>query len=312
MALTRAEAFEALGQVVRARHDLSVDSSSLLEDTQLQLYAQATEVPYQRYAEVYKGMKSRVGGHPDYDHLADPEYAGTTQEGEVATFFLDLKNFTKYCLLLSRQTVYQAKGAVIEAAIAIARIYGGHLHDIPGDGTLVFFGGAQEELLDAAGRALQAACDSMALLEEVVIPEYNDDERYPNIYPKMGLDCGVALWGAYGCRPDYEVKATAFNVDIASKMMDGCNAREIAIGDDLKQLLDIDEKEYLERGWKYVRRLTVEGEEREVSYQTWKLDWRSFRDDLMQSDGDLSQLGRAGPLPKVSPSKSSLGDAPLA
>jgi class 3 adenylate cyclase len=209
------------------------------------------------------------------------------------------------------QNVYQAKAVVIAAVIDVCRMYGGHLHDIPGDGVLFFFGGKEQESLDAAMRAVQAACDGMVFLESDIIHEFNSEESYPDIYPKMGIDYGTVLWGAYGCDHCYETKATGFNVDIASKMMRQCNAKDIAIGDDLRTFLELPE-DYLTRGWKYDRSLTIGGEERTVSYQTWLLDWRSFGRQEMNTNSGLEQLGALGPIPRVVTSKSKLGDAPLA
>lgn len=312
MALTKRAALKALGQKIRQKYGFAIDESLLLGEEQIEQFIKSAEAPYQRFAEAYKGIEFRPGGHPDYDCLAEPENVGDTEEGEITTFFLDLKNFSKYCRLLSRGKVYEAKAPVIAAVIGVCRMYGGHLHEIPGDGVLFFFGRKNQEPLDTASQAMQAACDAMALLEEDVIPEYNDEDTYPDIYPKVGIDYGTALWAAYGWDPYYEVKATAFNVDIASKMMHQCNSRQMAIGDDLKSFLDIDEEEYLERGWKYERSLTVLGERRTLSYQTWIFDWRTFRREEMDADSDLSKLGIAGPAPVVTRSKSKLGDAPLA
>jgi len=312
MALTKRAALKALGQRIRERYGFTIDESLLLAEEEIEQFIKSVEAPYQRFAEVYKGIEFRPGGHPDYDYLVEPGNIGDTEEGEITALFLDLKNFTKYCWFLSREDVYKAKAAVIAAVIDVCRMYGGHLHEIPGDGVLFFFGLKNQEPLDTALQAMQAACDAMAFLEEDIIPEYNDEDVYPDIYPKMGIDYGSVLWGAYGCDPHYEVKATAFNVDIASKMMHHCKSRQIAIGDDLKKFVDIDEETYLARGWKYERSLTVRGEKKSVSYQTWILDWGTFRRDEMEVDSDLSKLGIIGSAPIVITSKSKLGDAPLA
>lgn len=312
MALTKRAALKALGQKIRQRHGFRIDGSLLLGEEQIEQFIKSAEAPYKRFAEAYKGIEFRPGGHPDYDYLIEPENIGDTKEGVITTLFLDLKNFTKYCRLLSRENVYKAKAVVIAAVINVCWMYGGHLHEIPGDGVLFFFGHKNQEPLDAALQALQAACDAMAFLEEDIVPEYNDEDIYPDIYPKMGIDYGSVLWGAYGCDPYYEVKATAFNVDIASKMMCQCNSKQIAIGNDLKEFVNVDEEKYLAPGWKYERSLTVQGEKSTVCYQTWIFSWRIFRREEMDEDLDLSNLGIVGPTPIVSRSKSKLGNAPLA
>src|SRR4029077_1933792 len=199
---------------------------------------------------------------------------------------------------------YQAKYASIESTIGVCRIHGGHLHDITGDGVMFFFGGANVNDLECADHALQAASDAMQLLEKEVIVEYNDDSEYPNIHPKIGIDFGEALWAGYGASPHFEAKATAFNVDIAAKMISACNSQEVAIGDDLKTFLEIDEDDYLETGWKYERQL----KEKSISYKTWVFDWRKQLRERDDNDSDLARLGIMRSPLIVTASRTTLGD----
>lgn len=312
MALTRQQAYKALADKIRQRHGLPTGRVTPIAESVLKSYESSSERAYQQFAKSYADVVMKHGGHPDYDYLAELDRVGDTEEGTIATIFLDLRNFSKYCCFLSPGDVYKAKSATIEAVISVCRLYGGHLHEIPGDGVLFFFGGKYADDIEAATLAVQAACDAMWFLENEIIPEYNDSERYPDIYPKMGLDYGEALWGAYGADGFYEVKATSFYVDIASKMMGQCTARQTAIGDRVKEFLEVDE-DYLESGKPYHRQLTVEGEKKEINYRTWLFDWRRYRKDNMpDDDADLSRLGMSGPMPQVKSSRSRLRDAPLA
>jgi class 3 adenylate cyclase len=179
---------------------------------------------------------------------------------------------------------------------------------------MFFFGGRYEDGTDPARRALNAAADTMKLLEEEVIPEYNSNSRYPNIYPKIGVDYGNSLWGAYGAAPLYEVKATAFNVDVAAKMMAQCSAKEVAIGDSLREFIELDREKYLESGWVYASQLTVEGEEKKFSYQTWLFNWSKYLADQKEENYDLAKAvkGLGLSAPAIVGSRTTLGDAPLA
>jgi class 3 adenylate cyclase len=313
MGLTKKEALHAIAAQARKRAKLDFDERAIPSKSLLDEYLQSPESPYKRFAEFMEALPFKRGGHPDYDYLAELPNVGQTEEGKITTLFMDLKNFTKYCCFLSREKVYQAKYASIESVIGVCRLHGGHLHEIPGDGVMFFFGGRQADDLTAARRALNAATDAMDLLEREVIVEYNDKEQYPSIHPKIGVDHGTALWGAYGAPPLFETKATAFNVDIAHKMMAERASQELAIGDDLKSLLEIDEKKYLEKGWAYCRQLTVSGQKKEVSYQTWVLNWRQYLQDRDDEGKDLARLGTVTfTSPMVITSKTRLGDAPLA
>jgi len=313
MAISKRQALRAIAAQARKHANLSFDPTALLPESTLKEYLRSPEGYYKRFAEFSEAVPLQRGGHPDYDFLAQEPNIGKTVEGNVTTFFMDLKNFTKYCCFLSPGKVYQAKYATIESIIGVCHIHGGHLHDLTGDGVMVFFGGKSTNDLEAARNALDAAADSMQLLEREVIPEYNDNSHYPNIHPKIGLDFGNVLWGAYGAPPVFEVKATAFNVDVANKMMSERNSQEVAIGDELKKLLGVDEDEYLETGWIYNRQMTVNGEEKKISYKTWVFDWRKHLRDRNEEDKDLARMGVVTVnAPVVTKSRTTLGDAPLA
>ncbi len=309
--LIKENAFKALGQKIRKQYGLSYKNELLFSTNQLEQVEKSLDPTYLRFIEAYNSMVVKPGGHPDYNHLAELGNIGNSEEGEITAFYMDLKNFTKYCLFIDRKKVYQAKAAAIEAVIDVCRIYGGHLHEIPGDGVLVFFGGKAKESIESASLAVQAACDAMTFINEEVIPEYNSDTSYPDIFPKMGIDTGPALWAAYGSNPHYEVKATAFNVDIAAKMMCDCDSKEVKIGNDLKTKLEID-KEYLKLGWVYEKELTVEGIKHEKKYKTWFFDWQKFKNENMHKNVDLAKLGLTTSNITITESKSKLGDAPLA
>lgn len=267
------------------------DAGALLSNAEVANFSESREPAYKRFADFYLNHLSRRGGHPDYDHLARPELAGQTEEGTITTLFMDLKNFTKYCCFLSPHDVYQAKAASIETAVGICRIYGGYLHEIPGDGVMFYFGGKHKADLDYAKKAVNAAADTMDTLEKEVMIEYNSDDQFPSIHPKIGLDYGNAIWGAYGAQPIFEVKATSFNVDIAHKMMNERLSQEIAVGNDLKTLLDIDESRFLSDGWCYERELTVQGETKAISYKTYVFDWGKWLREREDENEDLSLIG---------------------
>jgi class 3 adenylate cyclase len=308
MGITKREALRSIAARARKHAGMDFDEGALLSDAAIKAYRGSLDPRYRQFVEFCEGELPKAGGHPDYNHLALAENVGKTAQGNITTLFMDLKNFTKYCCFLSREKVYQAKYASIESTIGVCRLHGGHLHDITGDGVMFFFGGANSNDLECADHSLQAASDAMQLLEEEVIVEYNDDSEYPNIHPKIGIDFGEALWAGYGASPHFEVKATSFNVDIANKMLSACNSQEVAIGDDLKSFLEIDEDEFLGAGWKYERQLR----EKKISYKTWVFDWRRHLAERDDNDRDLARLGIARAPLVVTQSRTTLGDAPLA
>lgn len=291
MSITKKDALRAIAAQARKRVGLDYKSSALLSNEQVEGYLKSSDPTYRRFADFYLNNLNRRGGHPDYDHLALPNLAGKTEEGAITTLFMDLKNFTKYCCFLSPQAVYRAKSASIETAIGVCRIYGGYLHEIPGDGVMFFFGGKNKDDVDFAKKAIDAAADTMDTLEKEVMIEYNSSDQYPNIHPKIGVDYGNATWGAYGAQPIFEVKATSFNVDIAHKMMNERLSQEVAIGNDISDFLKIKKEKYLSTGWCYEKQLTVEGKTQQISYQTHIFDWQQWLQDKSNENEDLSLIG---------------------
>lgn len=312
MPITKKAALRAIAAQARKRVDLPYDESAILSQSRVAEFAESSVPEYKRFADFLLNRVFRRGGHPDYDHLAHPELAGKTEEGEITTLFMDLKNFTKYCCFLSPQDVYKAKASSIETVIGVCRIYGGHLHEIPGDGVMFFFGGRNLNSVQTARNAINAASDSMETLEAVVMEEYNSKDKFPSIYPKIGVDYGNALWGAYGAHGVFEVKATAFNVDIAHKMMAQRHSKEIAVGDDLKKLLEINEEKYLTKDWSYERTLTVNGEEKSICYPTYVFDWAKWLSERADDNSDLARISIIKAPVVVTASRTQLGDAPLA
>jgi hypothetical protein len=60
--------------------------------------------------------------------------------------------------------------------------------------------------------------------------------------------------------------------------------------------------------------MTVDGEEKKISYKSWVFDWRKHLRNRNEEDKDLARIGIATfTMPAmVTRSKTTLGDAPLA
>ena len=310
MNIKKIDAYEKLGNQIRKKYGMEYDATKLYSNSEFAIIKESTNEFMHKYASAYSGEERTKGGHPNYDYLAEQSNIGLSESGSITAFYFDLKNFTKYFRLLdNKEKVYKAKAASIEAVASICYMYGGHLHEIPGDGVLFYFGGKYCDHSIEAQKALFALCDSMVILEKYIIPQYNSDD-YPDIYPKMGLDFGEVLWGAYGSNPNYEVKATSFNVDIASKMLSYCNSKESALGDDFKKHLEIEEIYLTKNDKSYRKQLKVKGVEKIIDYPIWKFNWREYYNKEMSDNTEISNL--SNPKFKSTQSRSILKDAPLA
>lgn len=110
-----------------------------------------------------------------------------------------------------------------------------------------------------------------------------------------------------GCLRAYLARGELY-FELAVCVISACNSQEVAIGDDLKTFLEIDEDDYLETGWKYERQL----KEKSISYKTWVFDWRKQLTERDDNERDLARLGIMPTPLIVTASKTTLGDAPLA
>jgi len=179
-----------------------------------------------------------LGGHPDYDHLTEE----LTEDSTITTLFADLRNFTRYGLFFPPQRIRHIKKAVISSFIYIVHAYDGHVHNIPGDGLMVYFGGKSKDNAESAFNAVMAGASLLYALDNYINPilqeEYGFEDR---LHMRVGVEYGDVIWGQYGIHGVVEVKATGFSVDFSAKIQQIADTDKMRIGEGLQNLLNLSE-----------------------------------------------------------------------
>lgn len=180
-------------------------------------------------------VKRSLGGHPDFNHLS----GDITADSTITTMFADLRNFTRYGLFFTPKQIRFIKKAVISSFIYIVHAFDGHVHNIPGDGLMVYFGGKNEDDEESALNAIIAGSSLLYALESYINPlliqEYEFEER---LHMRVGIEFGNVIWGQYGIRSVEEVKATGFSVDFAAKIQQQADTDALRIGESIREKIE--------------------------------------------------------------------------
>ncbi|MCP2015911.1 class 3 adenylate cyclase [Deinococcus sp. HSC-46F16] len=226
-----------------------------------------------------------LGGHPGFDPRPDE-----TREAPVTTMFADLRNFTKYALFLPLDQVREIKARVIKTAVDTVHAFDGHVHNIPGDGVMAFFGAPGEDPRLGATRALRAGAYLLTLIRDDVSTFLMEQGIFDApVKMRVGIEYGTALWGQYGVLGTSEVKATGFPVDFAAKVQQSVGADELGLGEGIVDLLSIPDDFILRRGAEYRRQYKNEVRVK----KSYVFDWVSFIDS--EDEATLENMGSAYP-----------------
>lgn len=174
-----------------------------------------------------------LGGHPDFNHLSDE----ITMDSSIVTMFADLRNFTRYGLFLDKKLIRTLKQSVISSFIHIVHAYDGHVHNIPGDGLMVYFGGLDKPDDESAFNAYMAGSSLIYALENYINPILQNSYGFEDkLHMRVGVEFGEVVWGQFGLGNVSEVKATGFSVDFASKIQHLAETDEMRVGEKIYQL----------------------------------------------------------------------------
>lgn len=217
-----------------------------------------------------------IGGCPEYEHLIYNDM----EEADSTTLFIDMVNFTKRSLH-TKDNVEELKKLVvmkkkfINSCIMIVGIFGGHVHDISGDGIMAYFHrGEQHEQVNDAILAGILMIDSV---KNYLNPNLKEiDSNHKDIKVRVGVDTGKVIWTKMGNKrhiESCETKAVGFSVDIAAKLSGGKEAWQLKIGEATYNLGNEDFKELAK-----VRYDDFDGtiDYKKVTYKRYIFDWQQY------------------------------------
>lgn len=181
-----------------------------------------------------------IGDHPDFDYL-DHE---TTLKHHAASMFVDIKGSTRLIEVVSDlEELRRIKDTILTLTIHVVHFFGGHIQRLQGDGVFAIFTRKDGHPMDSCVGALNAA----SVLSQFVKNEFAEVMKSMGmqrpISIRTGIDFGYddqVLWSRYGIPGCEELTTTSLHTDLAAKLQQRAPRNGIIIGDNLKQLIDLD------------------------------------------------------------------------
>ena len=192
-----------------------------------------------QYSQAFAKKNLSVGGHPDYDYICEDEI----MNGQVATMFVDLVNFSRLLLFpqaISPIEVVHLKKGFVNICCDAVKFFGfGHVHSITGDGLMVFYGGKNSNPLSDCERALNDALSINYIIRNFLSPKLAKEGNEDLIKIRIGIDQSDVYWHRAGNSEISEVKAAGVGVDFAAKCESDAGAWRIMLGEGVLNQLEI-------------------------------------------------------------------------
>jgi adenylate cyclase len=225
--------------------------------------------------------KSATTGNPEFDDLA----IGESRRAELASVFLDLREFTARSFWDDEFEVADLANAVLSGLAGFVQQYGGHVIGLRGDGLLATFGGR------AAGEiAVLSAASACAASLQAVESGLNPDLIRRGIRPvqlRAGADFGSAVFERSGTPMSSEVNVTGFSTNFASKCEKSANSWEVIVGQGFAQ--HIPNQDMLTKCDKSPKRYERDGQAK--TYEFYAYSWRRLAVHLdAHTARELTQL----------------------
>ena len=169
------------------------------------------------FNQMMAGLAEREALHEAFGSYVDPEVAdrvlaeGVNLEGEdveVTVVFVDMRNFTAFAERASARETVAHLNHFFDLVVPILARHGGHANKFIGDGVMGVFG-APDRLPDHAERAVDAACELAAAVEE----RYGQDLRIG-----VGINSGPVSAGSVGGGGRLEFTVIGDTVNVAARV----------------------------------------------------------------------------------------------
>jgi adenylate cyclase len=162
--------------------------------------------------------------HPDFADLA----AGERRSGSIASFYIDLSNFTARSMFEPAEQLADFTELVLSAYSNAIEDHGGYLLDIRGDGIVAGFGGVNARPDINIPRALRAMVFCLRATRDTLNPELERAGIDPTDVKASG-DWGDILAMRLGARINY----LGSRMNIAAKLEKFADEFAIVVGNDL-------------------------------------------------------------------------------
>lgn len=184
-------------------------------------------------------QNQQVGHHPDFRHLKG---TNNTEKHYILSVFIDVRKSTNLFKRYNEETIYMITNTVQLAAIAVCSVFGGFIHRLQGDGVFIYFGrkGLSEK------KATEHALIALSLFTYFIktdLKKIFEDREIETIHTTIGADLGFdkdVLWAMAGVDNMSEVTTYSLHTSLASKMQGFAKANQIILGDNVKDIIELD------------------------------------------------------------------------
>ena len=227
---------------------------------------------------------------PNYDIRAShPDFAdlrlGERRTTELASVFLDLRQFTSRSFWDAPEEAAELANAVLSGFTYVVETFGGYVIGLRGDGLLATFGtGDNGEISTFAAAA--ACAVSLNAVQTQLNPEL-ERRGIQTVQVRAGADYGPAVFMRTGTAQSNEVNVVGFPTNFAAKCEKKALSWEVVVGEGFAN--ELKDKSSLSKHTSPPTSYTREGETQ--FYHAYDYAWRPLLKELDAGSADeLRQL----------------------
>lgn len=229
---------------------------------------------------LHPDFNQQLGLHPDFAHLKN---TGNIEKHYIQSMFIDIKRSTSLFKRYEPETVLVITNTIQRAAIHTCIIFGGYIQRLHGDGMFVYFGGKNQDRIDAAKRCLTAA-SMFSYFVKNDLKNLFTEQGIEAIFTRIGIDHGDdkdVVWAMAGMDEISEVTTCSLHTSLAAKMQVHAESNGIVVGDNIKVLFPsqfystVARRTGLDKD-RYIFTIPEEG----IYYTQYDFDWMSYLKSL--------------------------------
>lgn len=228
-------------------------------------------------------------GHPDFKHLKG---TNNTEQHYIVSVFIDIAGSTNLFRSYDLDEIFLITNTIQVAALHTCIAVGGHAQRLQGDGVFAYFGGKGISKQKATEMSV-TACSMFTYFVANDLKNLFLGDEIENIRTRIGIDFGDdkdVLWANFGVMELSELTTLSLHTSLASKMVSSAKLNGIIVGDNVKNLLQIDDSIFslVSNSKGEVDRYIYQDRARGFNYTQYEFNWQKYLKTLpfIESDAD--------------------------
>lgn len=218
-----------------------------------------------------------IGLHPDFKHLRG---TNQTENHYIVSIFIDIHGSTNLFKKYDLEDNYSITNTIQSAAIHTIVALGGYVQRLQGDGVFAYFGGKNISKNKAVELSV-TACSMFTYFMERDLKKVFNEGGVEDIKTRIGIDFGNdkdVLWATFGVQDVNELTTLSLHTSLASKMQAKAERNGINVGQNIKDLLEGDDKWYsiISEEERYI----FKDNEKKFWYTQYRFNWLNFLKSL--------------------------------